>query len=255
MEKGSFEARQWLNDYYYQAVGLPIVGAIHDFVIYRKICKTCTDEEIYMLDKLIKQYGMSHGLKMGINEIQRTLISEEGDKRRQVSNLSYQNPLQQKYEQQQFDNEMAEAMLEANLTIDQLKKRTEKYPFNNGNIYTIPENILKSQKIIDQGIYQGKIKYVIYDKIYGCWSAEITAPHIKVPMIRKVNLADVKSWVATAIKTTYFNNEKAELAMISKTTQTIKKPKLSTADEKQIQKIRDVLKKDTNNPLNNDNIF
>jgi len=255
MEKGSYEARLWLKDYYHQSVSLPIVGSIYDFIIYRKICLTCTDEEVYMLNNLTNKYGMSHGLTMTINEIQQKLISEEGDKRRQVSNLSYQNPIQQKYEQQQFDNEMAEAMLDVGLTIDQLKKRTEKYPFNGGNIHTIPESILKSQKIIDQGTYQGKIKYVIYDKIYGCWSAEITAPHIKVPMIRKVNLADVKSWVTTAIKTTYLNNEKAELTMISQTVKTIKKPKLSTADEKQIQKIKDLLKRDNNNPLNNDNIF
>jgi len=254
MEKGTYEARQWLKNYSHPRGGLPFVGAIHDFIIYRKFCKTCTDEEIYQLNKWVQQYGLNHALRMMINEVRQNLIRDAAEKRRRVEALSNPTPLSQKWEREKFEKEMEEAILEEGLTREQREKRNAKYPFNGGNIHTIPESALKSAKIVDQGIYKGIVKYTIYDKIYNCWSAEITAPFVKVAMIRKYSLEEVKDWTERLLRKTYnLSIDEKDKRIREAAKQPINKAEVD-AQEK-VQKIKEILGQDKNNDLNSPDIF
>lgn len=257
MEKGSFEARLWVKDYTHPRKGLPIVGAIHDFIIYRKICMTCTDEEVYQLNNLVQKYGMNNGLRMSLNEIKRKVMNDEHNKRHQVDKLAEPDPLTIKYEQKKFEEELTESQLEFGLTIEQLQKRNGKYPSGNGDINMIPENILTAQKIIDQGTYKNIIKYTLHDKIYGCWSAKITAPFIRPIIVKQSTLALAKSWLNIMLERAYLNSIKAKVQMMKQAEQERNtKQKEEAEAQAQISKIRKILgQENSDNNLNTPDIF
>lgn len=257
MEKGSFEARLWIKDYTHPRKGFPVVGAIHDFIIYRKICLTCTDEEIYQLNNLVQKYGMNNGLRMAINEIQRKVMNEDYDKKCQIDNLAEPDTLTVKYEQKKFEEELAESDLEFGFTAEQLQKRNGKYPFGNGNINMIPESILTSQKVIDQGVYKGIIRYTLYDKIYGCWSAKIMAPFIKPIIVKQNTLAQAKNWLNVMLERAHIDSTKAKVQMMRQVEQEKNaKKKEEAAAQAQISKIRKILGQENgDNNLNTPDIF
>lgn len=257
MEKGSFEARLWVKDYTHPRNGFPVVGAIHDFIIYRKICMTCTDEEVYQLNNLVKKYGMNNGLRMSLNEIQRKVMNEEHNKKHQIDKLAEPDPLTIKYEQKKFEEELAESQLEFGFTSEQLQKRNGKYPFGNGNINMIPESILTAQKVIDQGNYKNIVKYTLHDKIYGCWSAKITAPFIRPIIVKQDTLAQAKNWLSIMLERAYIDSTKAKVQMMRQTQQEKNaKQKEEAAAQAQISKIRKILGQENGDSnLNTPDIF
>lgn len=239
MEKGSFETRLWIKNYTHPRKGLPVVGAIYDFIIYRKICMTCTDEEVYQLNEFVKKYGMNNGLRMSINEIQRKIIADENEKKYQVEQLANPSPSTIKYETKKFEEELEESKLEQGLNAKQLQFRNGQYP-NGMNL--IPEVVLTIQKVIKKGIHKNIVQYTMYDKIYGCWSAKITAPLIQPIIIRQNSLALTKNWVNIMIERAYIDSIKAKGNMMKEQEKRrIAKEKEEISVQKEISKVKRML--------------
>ena len=254
MEKGSFEARLWVKDYIHPRKSLPVVGAIHDFIIYRKICVTCTDEEVYQLNNLIQKYGMNNGLRMGLNEIRRKVITEDNNKKYQIEQLANSSPSTIAYETRKFEEELEESKLEQGLTVKQLQLRNGKYP-NGMNM--IPEAVLTLQKVINKGVHKNIVQYTLYDKVYGCWSAKITAPFIQPIIIRQNSLALTKNWVNIMVERAYIDSIKikGQIAIAAEKERTAKEKEEMLAQE-QISKVKRILGQDNrDNNLNTPDIF
>lgn len=257
--KGSYASRKWLANYNYASVGLPFVGSLYDFFIYRKICKTCTNEEVYKLNNFISKHGMSHGLAMGINEIKQTLISEAWAKKNQIDELCDEGTLnkwKRELEVKKFQQQAEELQYEAGLNITQLQKRNQ---LLKGNIYIIPTDVLTSQRVIDSGVYQSTVQYVIYDKIHGCWSAKITAPHVHTQIIRRHTLDDIKAATTNAVRDTCImsREKKMEADKIRRTREnrsSMQRQQIERESYGQIQRIREVLGQDGNS-INSPDIF
>lgn len=258
--KGSYAARQWLVNYRYDPTDLPFVGSLYDFYVYRKICITCTDEEVYKLNNFVTKHGMRNGIHMGINEIKQKLITENWNKKTQVNELCGDSALSQtkrEIENQKLQAQQEELKYEENLSIDQLTTRNQ--PLKGGNIYTIPTNTLTSQKIIDSNVYRSIVKYTIYDKVHGCWSAKITAPYTYPQIIRRNNLEDIKAAARNAAINIYpVSVQKQQEVEDIKRAQANKtyaqRRKMEQDAYKQLQRVREALGQDNNN-LNAPDIF
>jgi hypothetical protein len=256
--RGSYEAKLWILDYYHPRTLPPVVGNIYDLYIYKKILKTCSDDDIYELQKNTKKDGFHRGIILTLSNMRVKLRDQETAKYFETQRLAEPNPLVEKIQQKEFDAEMIEARLEADARMEDYRKRNSYY--NGGSIHNIPNSIIFEQKTVSNGKYKDRVEWKIYDKIYNCWCGVIKAPFVADLQIRHAELVDTERAVKTYCETMYQKSTKAEgdamiKMMQAKRQQAEFQQQAKQEADKQVKEIKKILGMDGKNDLDSPDIF
>jgi hypothetical protein len=167
MERGTLESTKWIDEVAYQRYLRGPLQKIYDFMMYRKIIKTCSDETIYKMSLLIEKHGMTIGIKMTIGEIRVWRSQQRYEKKHYINNLINTPTVTV----ESFKDQIEEEDRISDLTDKQRRLRNIKYPEKGG----VPKTIFIEQPIIDSFDDNG-VGYKVFEKIYCYYSAIIYSP-------------------------------------------------------------------------------
>lgn len=192
----------WLKDYRYGINHNPLVLYFKNFSLYRKLLQSLNLEDKYLLSQYIKFWGFHRGVKLIVMDIKLELSTRDYAKHREMEKQLAKEKADEAFIQKSINEQLEEEQYEQGLTSEEVLLRNKVYP---GGIMKIPENILFRQQVIDSG-ERGDIKYYIFNKVYGCWSAAITSPHREKPdgtkgcvILRDQALGSLRTFLNTEI--------------------------------------------------------
>jgi hypothetical protein len=236
VKKGSSQALFWVKEFNFNSKLLQYkrlentnsINLIKRFIynilkgqycswIYKWLLQTASNKQIAHLENVVEQYGFESGIKRYTRKLKDTLKHKEKKKKREINKLnglskngSKLNCIkhQDKKDKQQVQNMLEEEERWKHLSEDERRKK-HVLPEGIHHPNQIPRHKLLTQEIIDKGTTEdGKISYIIFDKIHTVYSAlvgankrrdRMTGEWSGMKLVRSHTLMDLKEDIKTAV--------------------------------------------------------
>lgn len=192
VKRGSVEALSWMEGWIYSKDEFPsLIQYIYDAKIYKKLTKTCSEEQLYKLDKYNQEFVLKVALDKFIREMKdmiykkgkrkRELINEELNRKETVYNTMNELSRElKKEEEREYEIERAGG-IEKYRELQEKKRKERKEREKRDKVYYYGIDRIPIRTLIDQPGHEAgwlngpdgseEVTYLIKEKIYGCWSA------------------------------------------------------------------------------------